>query len=121
MPGVHGAHHNPNPPPMPIEYINPNGTNPPASSLIDITAPKTQVFDPVEKPQHYNEGKVECIDGIESACTGLNGFEGLCTGNAIKYLWRWKHKAKPIQDLEKSVWYINRLIKYLKENEAANQ
>ena len=53
-------------------------------------------FDPVDRPQHYNEGKIECIDAIESACIGLDGFEGVCTGNAIKYMWRWKKKAKPV-------------------------
>lgn len=72
-------------------------------------------FDPVERPQHYNEGKIECIDAIESACIGLDGFEGVCTGNAIKYMWRWKKKAKPAEDVKKSIWYLQRLLKYLEE------
>lgn len=72
-------------------------------------------FDPVDRPQHYNEGKIECIDAIESACVGLDGFEGLCTGNAIKYMWRWKKKAKPTEDLKKAIYYINKLLGWLDE------
>jgi hypothetical protein len=69
--------------------------------------------DNVNHPQHYTNGKVECIDGIEAATEGLTGFEGYCTGNAIKYLWRWKHK-NGAEDLKKAKWYIERLLKYLK-------
>lgn len=65
--------------------------------------------DQVNKPNHYNQGKIECIDAIEAATTNLNGIEAFCTGNAIKYLWRWKQKNK-VQDLEKAKWYIDRLI-----------
>ena len=120
MPGVHGAHHNPNPPPMPVEYMNPSGTNPPASSLIDITTPK-QAFDPVEKPQHYNRGGVECRKALQAACVGLDGWEGTCTSNAIKFMWRWKFKGKPIQDIKKAIEFMNYLIEYLEENEVADQ
>ena len=35
--------------------------------------------------------------------------EAFCTANAIKYLWRWKLKNGE-EDLQKAVWYINRLI-----------
>lgn len=66
-------------------------------------------FDAVNKPSHYNQGGVECIDAIESAVTGLAGIEAVCTANAIKYLWRWKYK-NGVEDLRKAVWYINRLI-----------
>ena len=27
----------------------------------------------------------------------------------MKYLWRYEHKGKAIEDLEKATWYINRL------------
>lgn len=65
--------------------------------------------DIVNHPSHYTEGKVECIDALESATIGLSGIEAVCTGNAIKYLWRWKHKNGK-QDLQKAVWYINKLM-----------
>ena len=64
--------------------------------------------DPIN-PNHYKQGKVECIDCIESVTASLTGFEGFCTGNAIKYLYRWKMKGGK-QDLEKSRWYINRML-----------
>ena len=65
--------------------------------------------DVVNHPSHYTEGKVECIDALESATIGLSGIEAVCTGNAIKYLWRWKRKNGK-QDLQKAVWYINKLM-----------
>jgi hypothetical protein len=62
-------------------------------------------------PDHYRQGKIECIEAIESATINLTGLEAFCCGNAIKYLWRWKEKGG-ITDLEKSKWYIDRLIKH---------
>lgn len=64
----------------------------------------------VNHPPHYTAGKVECIDALEAATTGLRGIEAVCTANAIKYLWRWKHK-NGVTDLHKAQWYIDRLIK----------
>lgn len=69
--------------------------------------------DNVNHPAHY-AGKVECIDCLESATEGLTGIEAVCTGNAIKYLFRWK-KKNGIEDLKKAQWYINHLIEH--ENE----
>lgn len=65
--------------------------------------------DMVNHPPHYTRGGVECIDALASACYDLQGMEAICTANAIKYLWRWKHKGGK-QDLEKARWYIDRLI-----------
>lgn len=70
----------------------------------------------INHPPHYTAGKVECIDALEAATTGLHGIEAVCTANAIKYLWRWKHKNGP-EDLRKSVWYIEKLLSRV-ENEA---
>jgi len=70
---------------------------------------KEAIGDPVNHPPHYNYGGIEAIDAIRAACDGLNGFEGYCAGNAIKYLWRWKRK-NGVEDLHKAVWYITRLI-----------
>lgn len=76
---------------------------------------RTPQADAVNHPSHYTAGKVECIDALESATTGLQGIEAVCTANAIKYLWRWKRK-NGVQDLQKAVWYINHLIEKAKEN-----
>ena len=43
-------------------------------------------------PDYYRLGGIECIDAINEVVQHLDGMEAMCTGNAIKYLWRWKHK-----------------------------
>jgi hypothetical protein len=65
--------------------------------------------------QIENKSVFKWIDAIKSATVGLNGFEGFCAGNAIKYLFRWKHK-NGVEDLKKSQVYIDWLIEE-QENE----
>ena len=65
--------------------------------------------DIVNNPSHYTQGKVECIDAIESAVTGLMGFEAVCTGHIIRYIWRWKFK-NGLLDLKKCRYYLDKLI-----------
>lgn len=81
-----------------------------AGSVVDKTN------DAVQHPSHYTQGKVECIEALESATAGLSGIEAVCTANAIKYLWRYKHK-NGVQDVKKAQWYINHLIKHLEGEE----
>ena len=69
---------------------------------------ESEDHDNVNSPSHY-QGKVECIDCIESATDGLNGIESFWTVNAIKYLYRWK-KKNGIEDLKKAKWYIDKII-----------
>lgn len=69
----------------------------------------------VNHPLHYTSGKVECIDAIESATGDLTGIEAVCTGNVIKYVWRWKLK-NGIEDLEKASWYLHKLIEKKKDD-----
>ena len=70
----------------------------------------------VNHPSHYS-GSIEAIDAIAAATAGLTGVEAFDTGNALKYLWRWKRK-NGVEDLNKAVWYIQHLIKYLEGAEA---
>lgn len=72
-------------------------------------------YDNVEKPLHYNKGKVECIDAIDSATVDKNGLEAVCTANVIKYLWRYETKGG-LEDVKKAKWYLDKLISHLKEN-----
>ncbi len=65
--------------------------------------------DIVNHPKHYTQGKIECIDAIESAVSTLSGIDAVCTANVIKYIWRWKHKNGS-QDLRKAQFYLNKLI-----------
>ena len=75
--------------------------------------------DMVNHPKHYTQGGVECIDAIEAATAELEGIEAVCTGNAIKYLWRRKQK-NGAEDLRKAIWYIKRLLHKL-EKEGNNE
>lgn len=63
----------------------------------------------VEHPQHYTNGKYECINVIEDVTKDLVGLEAVCTANVIKYMWRWKLK-NGVEDLKKARWYLNKLI-----------
>ena len=65
-------------------------------------------MDPVN-PDHYRRGDIEAIDAIEASMSPEE-FQGYCKGNAFKYLWRYRYKGKPQQDLEKARLYLNRLI-----------
>ena len=64
----------------------------------------------IEKRDYYNRGRVEAIDAIESACTGLSGYEGFLTGTCLKYLFRWRWKGTAVADLKKARYYLDRLI-----------
>jgi len=67
-----------------------------------------QMIDLVNKPPHYNKGGVEAIDYIKQQLG--KDFPAYLEGSAIKYIHRHKFKDANIQDLEKAVWYINKLI-----------
>jgi len=71
--------------------------------------------DLVNSPPHYNKGGVECIDAIESATN--SGFEYYLQGVIIKYLWRYRYKGKPVEDLRKAEWYLQKLIERKMEQE----
>ena len=71
-------------------------------------------FDPVHKPEHYNNGGMECIEAIQGMLTH-DEYIGYLRGNALKYQWRFRYKKKPIEDLRKARWYEERLITYMLE------
>ena len=66
--------------------------------------------DVVNKPHHYNTGNIECIDAIKESMEPEQ-FLGYLKGNCLKYLWRYEYKGKPVEDLRKARWYLERLIK----------
>lgn len=63
-------------------------------------------------PSHYKQGKVECIDALESATVNKTGLEAVCVANVIKYLWRYEAK-NGLEDVRKAQWYLAKLIDYL--------
>ena len=64
--------------------------------------------DPVNHPVHYTQGGIETIDAIEAALTAEE-FRGYCKGNALKYVWRERHKGQN-ESIKKAIWYLNRLV-----------
>ncbi len=71
------------------------------------------VRDTVNHPPHYNNGGMECIDYIRQQLG--DEFSSYCQGNVIKYLHRWRYK-NGIEDLRKAEWYLNAMIKSIREN-----
>ena len=71
----------------------------------------------VNHPKHYNSDPsgIECIEVVKH--------RDFCIGNAIKYLWRaglkeeegLTNKEKQIEDLQKAIWYINKEIELIKD------
>ena len=64
----------------------------------------------VEHPKHYNNiAGIECLDVVEHF--------NFNRGNAIKYVWRAgeKSKEKEVEDLKKAVFYLEREIKNIQE------
>lgn len=70
-----------------------------ASSVHPMPSP---YVDPVNHPPHYRWLPVEVIEITER----LN----FCLGNVIKYVLRADHKGKPVEDLKKARWYLDREI-----------
>ena len=80
--------------------------------LNNLSIRKPKQVDPVEQPDHYNKGAIEAIEAIKASMPE-HEFNGYLKGNALKYLWRYDYKGKPVEDLRKCRWYIDRLIKEL--------
>ena len=68
--------------------------------------------DNVKHPSHYCKGGMECIDAIKAAVSDITDpFEAYCTGNIIKYIWRWNDK-NGMEDLKKAKQYADIIIEY---------
>ena len=70
----------------------------------------------VDHPSHYTQGGIESIDYMKASMTP-EGFRGYCEGNCKKYLHRFKYKGRPVEDLKKARWYLDRLIKEMEDGE----
>ena len=80
------------------------------AALNNLSIRKPKKIDPVDKPDHYNKGAIEAIEAIKASMPNQE-FNGYLKGNALKYLWRYDYKGKPVEDLRKCRWYIDRLLK----------
>lgn len=56
----------------------------------------------INHPKHYTDRNIgyECID--------ITQYQTFCTGNVVKYLWRYNDKGTPLEDLRKARWYADR-------------
>lgn len=76
----------------------------------------TTKSDQVNHPQHYETNGIECFDAIR-ASQGDDAAVNFAVCNAFKYIWRNQHKENQIQDLEKAIWYLNKAVDILKDEE----
>lgn len=58
----------------------------------------------VNRPKHYTQGDIECIDAMVAAFGEADVLKWAQL-NAFKYLWRCERKGGK-QDIEKAIWYL---------------
>lgn len=63
--------------------------------------------DPVNHPEHYTSGNIECLDAIKAALG--DNYKYYVQGNVLKYIWRFNHK-NGLEDLKKARFYLDDLI-----------
>ena len=62
----------------------------------------------VNHPSHYQGKGIECIDAMEAAFGSVE-VASFCKLNAFKYIWRCLSKNSYLEDVEKAIWYLNKL------------
>ena len=78
----------------------------------DVPYPPANTNDVVNKPEHYSSGTIECVDYLYDNMP-IDAFIGGLEWNIKKYMHRWRYKTKPVQDLKKARWYLDKLIETL--------
>lgn len=73
--------------------------------------------DPVNHPIHYTRGGIECLDALEASMSPIE-YAGFLKGQVFKYIWRYRLKGKPSEDLKKARFYLDRLIQIVEKGEA---
>lgn len=58
----------------------------------------------INHPAHYTDDTKPC------ECIEVAQYHSFCVGNAIKYVWRHRLKGRPLEDLQKAEWYLQRAI-----------
>jgi hypothetical protein len=70
--------------------------------------------DSVNSPSHYTAGKIEVIEVLEDWVQHApDARVGSLQWQCLKYLSRMWLKKDPLEDAQKSLWYLNRLINTL--------
>ena len=63
-------------------------------------------IDPVNKPMHYNQAGIECIDAIEAMTENMSGYLAPQAANVLKYMWRCEYK-NGLEDIERLFGILN--------------
>ena len=66
--------------------------------------------DMINRPAHYTQGKIECLDAIESMMPERS-YRDFYRAQIIKYVWRCEEKGYPVADLQKANFYLQKLLK----------
>ena len=74
----------------------------------ETVLPWDSYHDPINRPEHYTDGKYECIDVMQEIM-GIFEVKNFCICNAWKYLWR-HQKKNGVEDIKKAIWYLNKFI-----------
>ena len=69
-------------------------------------------MDEITKPKHYTQGKVECLDAIDSMLEESSRINFYST-QIVKYIWRLRDKGSPLKDAKKAQFYLDQLIQKL--------
>ena len=73
-------------------------------------------MDAVNNPSHYKTGDIEGIDAIKASMSSEQ-FIGYLKGNVEKYVWRMSYKGRPVEDLRKARWYLDRMVEEVSSGE----
>ena len=74
--------------------------------------------DYVNHPNHYTNSKVECIEALEAMTENFpNVVDAELSWQVVRYMWRHPFKFKPLEDLKKARWYLDRLIEKVESGE----
>jgi len=83
-------------------------------------ASQSDVVDMVNSPTHYADGKIETIDYIVDVLGEWDAIS-YCHGNVIKYTGsRLFKKGNPIQDAEKAIWYLKKMVELMEKTKGKN-
>ena len=76
--------------------------------------------DMVNSPPHYSDGNIETIDYIVDVLGEWDAIS-YCHGNVIKYTGsRLFKKGNPIQDAEKAIWYLKKMVELMEKTKGKN-
>lgn len=65
----------------------------------------------VDHPTHYCQGSIECIDALNAMVEGwFDPVAAVLAWQTVKYIWRHPFKGKPVEDLKKAQFYLERLV-----------